>query len=84
MTLAEHANRMKTKGTKVTAASLFSFIKASRGTTVWPNGAAMECGGLAAYPAVCAFSFLVAEYTKGGENVTIPGLESVPTKVFLP
>jgi ABC-type branched-subunit amino acid transport system substrate-binding protein len=83
MTLAEHANRMKAKGTKVTAASLFSFIKASRGTVVWPMGSALECGAVPAYSAVCAFSFPVAEYTKDG-NITIPGLESVDTKPYLP
>ena len=84
MTLAEHANRMKAKGTKVSGPSLYSYIKASRGTVVWPSGAPMECGAVPSYPAVCAFSFPVAEYTKGGENITIPGLESVSTKDYLP
>ena len=83
MTLAEHANRMQAKKQKVTAAGLFSFIKASRGTTAWPNGSALECGSVPAYSAVCAFSFPVAEYTKDG-NITIPGLESVSTKEYLP
>ncbi len=83
MTLAEHANRMKTKKIAVTGASLFSFIKASRGTTAWPNGAALECGSVPTYSAVCAFSFPVAAYTKDG-NVTIPGLEKVDTKPYLP
>jgi hypothetical protein len=84
MTMAEHANRMQTKKLKVTGASLFSFIKASRGTVVWPSGAPLECGAVAKYPAVCAFSFPVAEYTKSGDNVTVAGLESVSTKEFLP
>jgi ABC-type branched-subunit amino acid transport system substrate-binding protein len=83
MTLAEHANRMKTKKIAVTGASLFSFMKASRGTFAWPNGAALECGAVPAYSAVCAFSFPVAEYTKDG-NITIPGLENVDTKPYLP
>ena len=83
MTMAEHANRMQTKKLKVTGASLFDFFKTVRGTTVWPNQAALECGSVAAYPAVCAFSFPVAEYTKDG-NVTIPGLESVDVKPYLP
>jgi ABC-type branched-subunit amino acid transport system substrate-binding protein len=83
MTLAEHANRMKTKGQKVTGPSLFAFIKASRGTVVWPRGSALECGAVPAYSAVCAFSFPVAEYTKDG-NKTIAGLESVSTKDYLP
>jgi ABC-type branched-subunit amino acid transport system substrate-binding protein len=83
MTLAEHANRMKTKKIAVTGASLFSFIKASRGTTAWPNGAALECGAVPTYSAVCAFTFPVAEYTKDG-NITIPGLEKVDTKPYLP
>ena len=83
MTMAEHANRMQTKKLKVTGASLFDFFKTVRGTTVWPNQAALECGSVPAYPAVCAFSFPVAEYTKDG-NVTIPGLESVDVKPYLP
>lgn len=83
MTLAEHANRMKTKKIAVTGPSLFSFIKASRGTNAWPNGASLECGAVPSYSAVCAFTFPVAEYTKDG-NVTIPGLEKVDTKPYLP
>ena len=84
MTLAENANRMKAKGTKVAGPALYSFIKAVRGTQVWPNGAPMECGAVPAYSSVCTFSFPVAEYTTGGENITIPGLESVSVKEFLP
>ena len=83
MTMAEHANRMKTKKIAVTGASLFSFFKTVRGTTAWPSGAALECGAVPAYSAVCAFSFPVAEYTKDG-NVTIPGLEKVDVKAYLP
>ena len=83
MTLAEHANRMKTKKLAITGASLFNFIKASRGTNAWPNGAALECGAVPTYSAVCAFTFPVAAYTKDG-NITIPGLENVDTKPYLP
>ncbi len=83
MTMAEHANRMKTKKLKVTGASLFAYFQTVRGTNVWPSGAKLECGSVPTYPAVCAFSFPVAEYTKDG-NVTIPGLESVDVKPFLP
>ncbi len=83
MTLAEHANRMQAKKLKVTGPSLFSFIKSSRGTVVWPKGAALECGAVPAYSAVCGFTFPVATYTKDG-NITIPGLENVDTKPFLP
>jgi ABC-type branched-subunit amino acid transport system substrate-binding protein len=84
MTMAEHANRMKAKGGKVTGPTLYSFIKAVRGTVVWPTGAPLECGSVPAYSSVCTFSFPVAAYTKGGENVTIPGLENVSVKDFLP
>ncbi len=83
MTMAEHANRMKTKKIAVTGASLFSYFQTVRGTVAWPQGAKLECGAVPAYPAVCAFSFPVAEYTKDG-NKTIAGLESVDTKPFLP
>jgi DNA-binding LacI/PurR family transcriptional regulator len=83
MTLAEHANRMQAKKLKVTGSSLFSFIKESRGTVVWPKGAALECGAVPTYSAVCGFTFPVATYTKDG-NVTIPGLENVDTKPYLP
>jgi hypothetical protein len=83
MTMAEHANRMKAKKQTITGASLFSYFKTSRGTVVWPMGAKLECGAVPTYPAVCAFSFPVAEYTKDG-NVTIPGLESVDVKPYLP
>ena len=84
MTMAEHANRMKTKKMPVTAASLFSFFQTVRGTVVWPQGAKLECGAVPTYPAVCAFSFPVGEYTKDGKITTIPGLESVDVKPYLP
>ena len=83
MTMAEHANRMKAKKIAVTGASLFSYFKTVRGTTAWPLGAKLECGAVPTYPAVCGFSFPVAEYTKDG-NKTIPGLESVDVKPYLP
>ena len=83
MTMAEHANRAAAKKIKITGTSLFSYFKTVRGTTAWPNGAKLECGAVPAYSAVCAFSFPVAEYTKAG-NVTIPGLESVDVKPYLP
>ena len=83
MTLAEHANRMKTKKIAVTAASLFSYFKTVRGTSVWGPGAILECGAVPTYPAVCAFSFPVGAYTKDG-IVTVPGLESVDVKPYLP
>ena len=83
MTMAEHANRMKAKKIAVTGASLFSYFQTVRGTTAWPQGAKLECGAVPTYPAVCAFSFPVAEYTKDG-NKTIPGLESVDVKPYLP
>ena len=83
MTMAEHANRMSAKKIKVTGPSLFSFFQTVRGTTAWPNQAKLECGAVPTYPAVCAFSFPVAEYTKDG-NKTIPGLESVDVKPYLP
>ena len=84
MWLAEHGNRLKAKGTKVTGPALFSYMKTVKGTVVWPQGAPMECGAVPKYSAICAFTFPVGEYTKGGENITIPGLENVDVKAYLP
>ena len=85
MWLAEHGNRLKAKGTKVvTGPALFSYMKTVKDTVVWPQGAPMECGAVPKYSAFCAFSFPVGEYTKGGENITIPGLENLNVKEYLP
>ena len=84
MWLAEHSNRLKAKGTKLTGPALFTYMKGVRDTVVWPNGAPMECGAVPKYSSFCAFSFPVGEYTKGGENITIPGLENLNVKEYLP
>ncbi len=57
MTMAEHANRLAATKKAVTGASLFAYFRTVRGTKVWPNLASLECGAVATYPAVCAFSF---------------------------
>ena len=84
MSLAVYANMMQANGDEVTGKSLYAFLGSSTGLTQWPGGAAIECGAAAKYPTICAFSFPIAEYQTGGKVVTIPGLEAVSAKEYLP
>jgi hypothetical protein len=84
MSLAMYANMLQTTGEAVTGPSLFAYLGATKGLTQWPNGTPVECGTAAKYPAICAFTFPIAEYQEGGKVTTIPGLEAVSAKDYLP
>lgn len=84
MSLAQFANAMADGGTEVTGPALFDFLKTSKDLTQWPSGSTIECGAAPKYPAICQFTFPVAEYKEGGKVETIPGLEVVSAKEFLP
>ena len=84
MSLAEYGNIMQAEGLEVTGASLYEFLKTSKDLAQWPGGAAIECGAAAKYPTICAFTFPVSEYVAGGGVMTIPGLEAVSAKDYLP
>ena len=84
MSLAEFANIMAAQGDDVTGASLYDFVGSSTDLTQWPGGAKIECGAAEKYPTICAFTFPVAEYVAGGSVKTIPGLEAVSAKDYLP
>jgi len=84
MSLAEYSNRMAADGQEVTGTSLYEFLGTATGLNSWPNGAPIECGAAPAYPSICTFTFPVAEYHEGGEVLTVPGLEAVSAKPYLP
>lgn len=84
MSLAEYANRMAADGQEVTGTSLYEFLGTSTDLNSWPGGAPIECGAAPKYPTICAFTFPIAEYHEGGEVLTIPGLEAVSAKPYLP
>ena len=84
MSLATYADAMAASGQAVTGASMFDYIKGTRALKLWPNGGAVDCGLSAKYPAICSFTFPVAEYKAGGKVLTIPGLEAVSSVDYLP
>jgi ABC-type branched-subunit amino acid transport system substrate-binding protein len=84
MSLAMYANMMAAEGTEVTGASLYEFLGTSTGLEQWPSGTAIECGAAEKYPTICTFTFPVAEYVEGGQVLTIPGLEAVSARDYLP
>lgn len=84
MSLAVYGQMMQAEGTEVTGESLFEFLGTSTGLEQWPSGTAVECGSAPAYPTICTFTFPVAEYVEGGQVLTIPGLEAVSARDYLP
>jgi hypothetical protein len=84
MSLAMYGQMMVADGQAVTGESLFDFVGSTKGLAQWPNGSPVECGAAPKYPTICAFVFPIAEYLEGGEVTTIPGLEAVSAKEYLP
>lgn len=84
MSLAEYADMMQTAGTAVTGESLYKYLGSATGLSLWPAGAAISCGASPKYPTICSFTFPFAEFTKGGQVLTIEGLEAVSAKDYLP
>ena len=84
MSFAVYSNQLAAEGGDVTGRSLYEFFETAPGLQQWPDGSVIECGRAPPYPAVCAFTFPVAEYQAGGEIVTAPGLEAVDAFAYLP
>ena len=84
MSLAEYSQRMQADGAEVTGASLYDYLDATDGLTLWPGDQEIDCGLSETYPAICSFTFPFAEYQAGGDVLTIPGLEAVSSVEFLP
>lgn len=84
MTLATLANHLAADGTPVTGESLYELLDTGAGFALWPGGAPLECGAADAYPAVCSFTFPVAEYLPGGEVRTVEGFDAFSALDFLP
>jgi branched-chain amino acid transport system substrate-binding protein len=84
MSLAMYANAIKAGGKDVTGKSLYDYLGTTTGLEQWPSGTPVECGTSAKYPAICSFTFPVAEYTEGGKVETIKGLEAVSALDYLP
>jgi branched-chain amino acid transport system substrate-binding protein len=84
MTTTVIANQLADEGVEVTGAALRDRLATGEGLTLWPGGAALDCGAAPAYPSMCSFEFPIAEYLQGGEVRTIPGLEAVSALDYLP
>lgn len=84
MTTTVIANQLAAEGLEVTGAALRDRLATGEGLTLWPGGAALDCGAAPAYPSMCSFEFPIAEYLEGGEVRTIPGLEAVSALDYLP
>ena len=84
MSLAEYSQRMVADGSEVTGVSLYDYLGATDGLTLWPGDQPIDCGLSDTYPTICSFTFPFAEYQAGGDVVTVPGLEAVSSVDFLP
>ena len=84
MSLAEYSQRMLADGSEVTGASMYDYLGATDGLTLWPGDQPIDCGLSDAYPTICSFTFPFAEYQAGGNVVTVPGLEAVSSVDLLP
>jgi branched-chain amino acid transport system substrate-binding protein len=84
MSIAVFGNELSGDGADVTGQSIYDLLGASDDLFVWPGETPIDCRAAAAYPAVCAFVFPIAEYLEGGEVRTIPGLEAVSAVEYLP
>jgi branched-chain amino acid transport system substrate-binding protein len=83
MSLATYAGTMQAAGEEVTGRTLYDYLATATGLRLWPDGAEIQCGASASYPAICSFTFPVAEY-KDGNVTTVPGLEAVSSLDYLP
>ena len=84
LSVAVYGNDLAADGAEVTGQSIYEYLGTADGLAAWPGDSPIDCGAAPAYPAVCAFTFPFAEYTEGGEVVTIPGLEAVSALEYLP
>lgn len=84
MTLVDAARQMVEENLEVTGASLFEYVKAGNGVTLFGSTSPLECGAVAAYPAVCTFVFPFGEYKGSGVIGPVDGLGLVDSKSYLP
>jgi branched-chain amino acid transport system substrate-binding protein len=84
MSLAMYSNMMAADGLEVSGAALYQYLQDSTELGLWPAGTPIACASAAAYPAICSFTFPVAEYQEGGAIVTVEGLEAVSSRDYLP
>lgn len=84
MTLVDAADKMLSEGIDVTGSSLFDYVKAGNGTTLFASTSLLECGAVPTHPSVCSFVFPFAEYKGGGVIGPVEGLGLVDSKTYLP
>ena len=84
MSLAQYAGKLSAAGKTVTGASLYDYLKATKGLTLFGGQTPIECGASPKYPSICSFVFPFAEYNKGGKITTIKGGEAVSSIALLP
>lgn len=84
MTLVEAGSKMVDAGLEVTGRSLFDFVKAGNGVSLFGSDNMLECGAVPTYRAVCSFVFPFAEYKGDGKVGPVEGLGLVDSKTYLP
>lgn len=84
ISLNDFATQMAEAGTEVTGASLYSFLKSTKGLSLGGGGGApIECGSVAKYPAVCSFVFPFVKY-ENGTIVAVDDMQNVDSRKYLP
>jgi ABC-type branched-subunit amino acid transport system substrate-binding protein len=84
MSLGQYAAKAAEGGKPLTGATLYEYLKATKGLKLYGGQTEIECGGSPKYPSICSFTFPFAEYTKGGKVLTIKGGEAVSSIALLP
>ncbi len=83
MTLVDAAQQMVVDGIDVTGSSLYDYVRAGNGTTLFASTSPLECGSVTSHPAVCSFVFPFAEYKGSGVIGPVDGLGLVDSKTYL-
>ena len=84
MSLVDYANQMQAAGTEVTGASLYSYLKTTKGLFLFGGIQPIDCGAAPKYPAVCSFSFPMLEYKGAGKLGKLEGVDLVDSTPYLP
>ena len=84
MSLNDYATQMNDAGTEVTGAALYSYLKTTKGLTLYGGGAPIDCGGATKYPAICSFVFPFVKYVKGEGVVPAEDMLTVDSRTYLP
>lgn len=83
MTLVDAGQQMVDSGLEVTGRSLFDYVKAGNGATLFASTSPLECGAVSSHPAVCSFVFPFGEYKGDGVIGPVDGLGLVDSKTYL-